>query len=285
MTGPERPTATAALVGGPVEYRLERQGDAAVVVFHGGHMRAGLPLGEDVFTDLGYTVLVPSRPGYGRTPVRSGRSPSGFADVTRELCHHLDMGNVAAVVGVSAGGRTAAAMAARHPDLVQGLILESAVGFVPWPDRRTRVAASVAFNAITEAATWGAVRTLLRFAPDLGLRAMLSGLSTEPPTDVVATLDNAERAALVALFSSMRSRRGFLNDLRSMRAVGPEIAQPTLVIASRKDGSVPFAHAESLTASVPQAELVVTEASSHFIWFGSDYDAVADRIRHFLARK
>jgi hypothetical protein len=40
-----------------------------VVIFHGGHVQAGLALGEEVVAEAGYTPLVPSRPGYGRTPL------------------------------------------------------------------------------------------------------------------------------------------------------------------------------------------------------------------------
>ncbi|MGW3351801.1 alpha/beta fold hydrolase [Nonomuraea rubra] len=43
------------------------------------------------------------------------------------------MARVAAVVGVSAGGRTALTMAARHPHLVERVILQSSVGFCPGP--------------------------------------------------------------------------------------------------------------------------------------------------------
>lgn len=60
-----RPTTIACLLAGQVEYRLDRRGDAVVVGFHGGHMRAGLALGEEVFAAAGCTALVPSRPGYG----------------------------------------------------------------------------------------------------------------------------------------------------------------------------------------------------------------------------
>ena len=38
----------------------------AVVLFHGGHLRAGLPLSEAALVDAGYTVLTPSRPGHGQ---------------------------------------------------------------------------------------------------------------------------------------------------------------------------------------------------------------------------
>jgi hypothetical protein len=37
------------------------------VVLHGGHMHAGIALGKRL-RNLGYGVLVASRPGYGRTP-------------------------------------------------------------------------------------------------------------------------------------------------------------------------------------------------------------------------
>ncbi|MFC7641943.1 alpha/beta fold hydrolase [Streptosporangium lutulentum] len=70
---------------------------------------------------------------------RASTTSAAFADVTAELCRDLGVGRLAAVVGISAGGRTALAMAARHPHLVERLILQSAVGFLPWPDRRTRL--------------------------------------------------------------------------------------------------------------------------------------------------
>lgn len=82
MTGVSRPTTTAVLGRDVVEYRFDRRGDTVVVLFHGGHMNAGLALGEDVFAEAGCSVLVPSRPGYGRTPLSTGTTPAGFADVT-----------------------------------------------------------------------------------------------------------------------------------------------------------------------------------------------------------
>ncbi|MFD0853052.1 hypothetical protein ACFQ07_12505, partial [Actinomadura adrarensis] len=72
MTRPhdtDQPTRVLELaVSGPVEYRLEERGPRTVLVLHGGHMRAGLPLGEETFAEAGHTILAPSRPGYGRTP-------------------------------------------------------------------------------------------------------------------------------------------------------------------------------------------------------------------------
>lgn len=277
-----RPTKVVSLPGGQVEYRLDRRGDAFVVVFHGGHVRAGLALGEEVFAAAGYTVLAPSRPGYGRTPLAAGTSVEQYTDIVRALCAHLGIARVAAVVGISGGGPTAATMAARHGDLVERLILVSAVGWLPFPDRRTRLGAHIMFTAMTERATWAGVRAFARVAPNTCLRMMLGSLSTRPAGEVLAALSAADRAMLLALFAQMASGRGFLNDLRPTPDITARIDQPALVIATRSDRGVPFDHARSLAGTIRHAELVESRADSHFVWLGPDWPAIAERIRGFL---
>jgi pimeloyl-ACP methyl ester carboxylesterase len=58
--------------GHAIQYRLERHGDATALILHGGHMSARCRFGEETFLEAGYTVLVTSRPGYGRTAVGAG---------------------------------------------------------------------------------------------------------------------------------------------------------------------------------------------------------------------
>jgi pimeloyl-ACP methyl ester carboxylesterase len=53
--------------------------------------------------------------------------------------------------------------------------------------------------------------------------------------------------------------------------VTADVCQPTLVVATRNDGGVPFAHAQSLAAAIRRAELVESRADSHFIWLGADW--------------
>ena len=160
-----------------MEYRLERRGPRAVLLMHGGHMRASLSLGEEVFANAGYTVLAPSRPGYGRTPVTTGTSLEGFAEVAAELCGHLGIGSVAAVVGQSAGGPSAVTIAARCPELAERLILQSAVGPLAWPRQADAAGRQGRVQPHTEHLTWahpGAPR------PAAGLRLLLGGLSVQP---------------------------------------------------------------------------------------------------------
>ena len=270
-----RPTTMAHLPTGPVEYRLERRGEAVVVVFHGGHVRAGLALGEDVFAENGCTLLVPSRPGYGRTPLSTGGSVEGFTDVVRALCANLGITHITAVVGISGGGPSAATMAARHVDLVERLILISAVGWLPYPDRRTRLGAHVVFAARTEAVTWAGIRAFARMAPEVVLRLMLSSLSTRPVGEVMAALRAEDRELLLTLFAGMRSGRGFGNDLRPTPDVSGRVDQPTLVIATRTDGGVPFAHAQSLASTIRNAQLVESRAPTHLVWLGPDWPMIA----------
>ncbi|MGQ4475729.1 alpha/beta fold hydrolase [Streptomyces sp. SAS_276] len=284
----EHPTKLAELTAGRVEYRFDRRGPVTVVIFYGGHMRAGLSLGEEVFAEAGCSVLVPSRPGYGRTPVSTGGSAAGFADVTSALCAHLGITEVTAVVGVSGGGPTAVAMAARHPALVQRLVLQSAVGPLPWPDRRTRLGARIVFAPHTERVSWALVHSLVRYAPDAGLRMLLRDLTLLPVGDVVAGLRPQDRARLAALFSRMRSGRGFTRDLRALATTGDsaghagQVSQPALVIATRQDAAVRYAHAQALAAALPQAELLESRADSHLIWFGRDWPLIAEQIHAFL---
>ncbi|MEV2185432.1 alpha/beta hydrolase [Streptomyces sp. NPDC047970] len=282
----EKATGRMVLGAGAVEYRWEPRGGPVVLVFHGGHLRAGLPLGEEVYREAGCSLLVPSRPGYGATPVTTAPAPGAFADAAAELCARLGVRRVAACVGVSAGGPTALAMAARHPELVERLVLESAVGPLPWPGRRTAAVGRLLFGPRVEALTWGTVRLLVHGAPGVALRVLLRDLTTGTAARALAGLGPQGRAEATALMAAMRSGAGFANDLTWLRAgAGPgrPVAVPTLVVASPRDGSVPFGHAEALVAAIPGAELLVSGAACHFVWWGADRPRVAERITAFLA--
>ena len=282
MQGVQRPTKVTELPTGPVEYRLEPGHGPVILIFHGGHMRAGLALGEDVFAEAGYAVLVPSRPGYGRTPLAAGPSPAAYADTIGTLCQTLGITTIAAVVGISGGGPTAVAMAARHPDLVERLLLISAVSALPWPDRLTRVGAHIGFAPHVEALTWAAIRLLVGQSRPWPLRLLPPSFSLLPARRFVGAVTAGEQDVLRTLCKTMRSGSGFVNDLRRSPDLTSAVGQPTLIIASRNDRGVPFTHAESLRTGIHRATLVESRAAGHFVWFSSDWPTVAERIRKFL---
>ena len=268
--------------GANVEYLLRPGGRRLAVLFHGGHMRADLEIGHEAFIDAGYSVLQPSRPGYGGTPLAAGSDNAAFTDRVARLAEHLGYQDIVAV-GVSAGGRTAMTFAARHPRLVTALILESSTSFLPWPDRLTRAIASVVFRPHLERATWATTRLAFGLFPGFMLRRMLSSLSTIPAATAYQQFDVADRARLVHLLSRMRSGRGFLNDLREPDDVAQLVKQPTLVVASRNDAAVGAEYAQSLARSIEHATLVVTDSLSHFLWIGPHSEQERHAVTSFLS--
>jgi pimeloyl-ACP methyl ester carboxylesterase len=281
----DEPTAVADLPSGRIEYRLVPGGPEVVVLFHGGHLRAGLPLGEEALVAAGYTVLVPSRPGYGRTPLwPQGSDPTDCAARTGKLCRHLGLGPVTAVLGVSAGAPTAVAMAVHEGPRVRSLVLLSPRSSLPWPEGATRALAGVAFRAPVERVPWAVTHALVRRAPEVGLRLMMGSLSTLPAAQVVADLSPDERRRLRRLFAGMRSGRGFGNDLRQRVDPAQEraVTQPTLIVRSPWDGQVGPAHARRLSESIPGSSAFASPALSHLVWFGSGAAATEQRTLEFL---
>src|SRR5277367_656622 len=70
--------------------------------------------------------IIPSRPGYLRTPLSVGKTPKEQAQAFAALLDALKIEKVA-VIGASGGGPSAIEFAALYPDRCNALILEEAV--------------------------------------------------------------------------------------------------------------------------------------------------------------
>ncbi len=110
---------------GPIEYTLLGNGPV-VLVCHGVssncfYTDTSLPLVE-----AGFSVLTPSRPGYGRTPLEIGASAEQAAQALIALLDNLKI-QTCAVVAISGGGPTGITLAAKFPARVTSLVLADAV--------------------------------------------------------------------------------------------------------------------------------------------------------------
>lgn len=266
---------------GPIEYRVVGQGPV-VLVLNGGHTNCTSPLGhESFFLEQGYQLVIPSRPGYGKTPSSTGRTAETFADALVGLLDQLHLEQVI-VLGISAAGPTALQLAGRHPERVNKVILQNAVTGGRFPSRGTRIGAYLAFNPVVERWTWAVFRAFARAAPRRALTLMMGSLSSLDPAQVVATMSRDQQHAALAFLLASRSGAGFLHDLHHRCGDLRRITAPTLILASKYDGSVDIAHATYAADQIAQADLVVAPAESHLLWFSACNAAIEANMRRFL---
>jgi pimeloyl-ACP methyl ester carboxylesterase len=266
---------------GSLEYRTVGQGPT-ILVLNGGHTNCNSPLGhEQFFLDQGYQLLIPSRPGYGKTPSSTGRTAEAFADALVSFLDLLQLDSVI-VVGISAAGRTALQLAGRAPSRVSKLILQNAVTGGRFPTRLTRLMAYVLFNPFIEAGTWAVFRAFARVAPQAALRRMMASLTSLDPEQVITTMSpEQQQAALVFLLAS-RSGSGFLHDIHHQCGDLSRITAPTLILESKYDGSKDSCHATYAADQIVNAELFLSPAESHLFWFSSHDREIRAKMQAFL---
>lgn len=253
-----------------------------MLVLNGGHTNCNSPLGhEQFFLREGYQLVIPSRPGYGKTPSSMGKSAEAFADVLVGFLDALQVEKVI-LIGISASGPTALQLAGRHPERVSKLILQNAVTGGIFPTLGIRLGSYVVFNPWVERWTWAAFRSFAKAAPLTALKIMMGSLSSLNPAQVVATMSQEQRQAAIAFLLASRSGSGFMHDLHHSCGDLQRITAPTLVIVSKYDGSMDSSHASYAADHIPNAELFVSPAESHLLWFSSYNAAIEEKMRVFL---
>ncbi|QBD78610.1 alpha/beta hydrolase [Ktedonosporobacter rubrisoli] len=266
---------------GPLEYRIVGQG-SAVLVLNGGHTNCSSPLGhESFFLDQGYQLIIPSRPGYGRTPSSVGKTAEAFADTLVSFLDSLHPDQVI-VVGISAAGPTALQLAGKHPDRVSKLILQNAVTGGKFPTGLTRVFTYLAFNPIAEPWIWAAFRSYGRRAPLAALKSMLRSLSSLPADQVLTKMSPKQQQDALNLLLASRSGSGFLHDIHHRCGDISRITAPTLIIESKYDGAVDSSHATYAAERIANVELFIAPAESHLLWFSPHNVEIEAKMRVFL---
>lgn len=260
---------------GAVEY-AEFGAGPAILALHGA------PGGYDgggqgqSWVDQGYRFISPSRPGYLRTPLATGRTPEEQADALAALLDALGV-DKATVIASSGGGPVGLQFALRHPTRCQGLVLISAI-----TQRRP----------FTDAE-----RTVLEVeASDLGSWAMMM-LITQKPEWIFPAVDpglqpNGDpkqyepyiQMAVGTLPLGIR-REGWLNDFEQMSQMPvyplENITCPTLIVHGSGDTNAPVANAEFAAATIPNAQFIKLEQGSHLASM-TEGDTVKPQIEAFV---
>ena len=253
---------------GEVEYSISGKG-TPVLILHGGHSNCREVLSHKGLDLQKAQIIIPSRPGYGKTPLNDHKTPRQAADLFVELLNSLSVEKVI-VYGISAGGLTAIELASNYPNRVSKLILASAIS-KKWFDKKDSIykTAQRMFNPSMEGFIWGMVRLFSSFLPQMIAKSFFPQFSTQPSHK----LKREDVEELAGTFKYYSSGEGFLNDI-DQNIEGDVITKiecPTLIIHSKNDNSVSFEHSEHANKMIETSTLVALDNEwGHLLWLGED---------------
>jgi 3-oxoadipate enol-lactonase len=198
--------------------------------------------------------------GHGRSEVVD--SPIGIDDLADDVAGLLDALEIpkAHVVGLSLGGMTAQALAARHPDRVGGLALMATAANMPPPEGWEQRAATVRRSGM--AAIVDTVLPLWFTAPFIERCPD----RVKPVRDRFLQIDPHGYAVCCGVIRDM-----------DLRETIKAIEAPTLIIAGADDPSTPVAKMEEIRQRIFDSELVVVPRAAHLLAIER-----ADRVNHHL---
>lgn len=271
--------------GANIEYTVAGRGNP-ILVLHGGHSNCQEEFGYQSLLEQGYSMITPSRPGYGRTSKELGISLDAACEAYQQIIDHLNLDKVH-VIAVSAGGPSGLTFASRYPNRVHSLTLQSAVS-KEWHSRKdtTFKAAKILFHPNTEKYTWKLLSFFSRMFPKFILKQMLPSFSTLPASQVMQQLNQEDIEHFVAMNQRQRSGHGFMFDLAQTSSFAPSALQPiqcpTLIIHSKHDRAVLPDHAFTAHQFIPQSKLCLLDSWGHLIWLGRDAGTVDKELIAFL---
>lgn len=255
---------------GPVEFA--RHGDEPyVLIMHGTPQGHNASLIGEPMEEAGFGTITPSRPGYLRTPLATGRSFPEQADAAAALLDALGIDQVA-VYGLSGGGPSTIEFAARHPDRTKCMILEVAIS-QNYSPQVSDLTMALTMNSFV----FWVQSLLIRYAPRftvgqfIGLESTLDSAERARVTDEI--LADPEKMTLLHRISESPPfdtlRAGFDNDMKHFAAIEQlpldQVRCPTLIAHGTHDGDVPFRHAEDAAREIPGAELFTVEKGWHLL--------------------
>lgn len=197
-------------------------------------------------SSTGLRIIVPSRPGYLRTPITSGRTPAEQARLYADLLTNLGI-DKAFILGASGGGPSALQFAILFPERCSGLILEEAA------TRSIRVDRSVMPPIVVD------------FLIYLIKAKAIAAIQNKDPTDPV--LARLGAVSLETLIPFGRRVEGLENDRVQFAHMSgwplSSVRSPTLILHGMLDKDVPIADAEFAHDQIAGSEMVRLEGADH----------------------
>lgn len=281
----KRGIETIAVDGFAVEFSVIGEGEP-ILVFHGGHSNCKEEFGYESLIENGYSIITPSRPGYGGTSKELGESLATACHYYYQLLNHLKISRVH-VLAISAGGPTGIYFASKYPEMVQTLTLQSAVTkkWLTPQDMEYRIA-RVLFHPKIEEYTWKLLSIMNNLFPRFIFKQMLPSFSNLTYREAIGQIHWMDIEEIRLMNNRQRSGYGFFIDLEQINKISSvnlqSISCPTLVVHSKYDGSVPFDHAKFAHEHIPYSTLYPTDSWGHLIWLGKTSNEVNEKVVKFL---
>jgi len=231
----------------------------AVVLLHGqpGSAADWSPVAS--LLEASFTVIVPDRPGYGRTGGRAG----GFHDNASAVLELLDLLQIerATIVGHSWSGGVAIKLAQMTPERVAGAVLISSVGPGEPLGRLDRLLATPPIGDAVAAVSLNVAGRALSIRP---LRRVLDKwLRSTTDEGLLAVAEGWRRGE--AWRSFVVEQRALFDELGGLAPGLADIALPVTVVIGGADRVVPASTGYRLAMAIPGARLIRLEGAGHLL--------------------
>ncbi|MEK5083432.1 alpha/beta fold hydrolase [Bacillus sp. FSL H8-0515] len=281
----KRRVETITFEGHTLEYSVAGKG-APILVMHGGHSNCYEEFGYTALLEHGYSIITPSRPGYGRTSKEIGQSLASACRFYVKLLDHLQIDRTH-LIAISAGGPSGIYFASYAPERVNTLTLQSAVTkeWLTPKDTEYKVG-RLLFRPPVEKWIWKLTSSLNNAFPRLMFQALSPQFSTLSFQRIKTLMDEKDIEAFRKMNSRQRSGEGFLLDLSQTADFSSKrlqaISCPVLIMQSVYDGFVDLSHAHHAKEHIPDAALCLLHTWGHLIWLGKEAAQTDSIILEFL---
>ena len=280
---------------GPVEYDLTDGDGPVVLVSHGGigGVDQARVMAAWVETSK-FRVLSVSRPGYLGTPLESGPTLEGQADLFAALLDKLNISS-AAVVSASAGGPPAYTFAIRHPHKTWALVaIDSVSGYYDMPETAGAIAQAIFTTDLGQRL----LKKLGEMRPDLFLRQIFQSEAYFTKKQLAEHLEYAlgseSAVAFVKAFMNTMNpynprKPGTENDMAIYRKLYhlplEHVRCPSLIVHGTHDADVKFYDGVYAYEHILGAERFWIEEGSHLgFWLSRNGEAAQAAALDFLIR-
>lgn len=245
-----------------------QEGERCIVLLH-GYLESLLVW--DDFVPYLYKqcrVVTLDLPGHGISEVKGAIHTMDYlADTVAEAMHSLEIERCT-VVGHSMGGYVALALAERHPELLDGLVLLSSTPNADTEEKKENRRREI--GLIEQ----GKKDLIARVAPGAGFAADNRRALNDYIEDLTEQVYLTEDDGIIAILNGMIERKDQNEMLHTTKV-------PALFILGRKDEYITPEIAERMVADHPEAQVVWLENSGH-MGFIEEPEKTAEAILKFL---